>query len=62
MEVYDYAIFFDINKPKDSDNVLKIKVISAYEVDQWGKNSLPKGKAKRIKWILGQRNKGLSAL
>lgn len=61
MEAYDYAIFFNINKPKNTNNTLKIKIISAYEVEQWGKNTLPKGKPKRISWILSQRNKGLRA-
>lgn len=62
MEVFGYAVFFDINKPAGTENNLKIKIISAYELDDWGKSSLPKGKAKKIKWIIGQRNKNLSAL
>jgi len=61
MEIYDYAIFFDINKPAIPDT-LRIKVVSAYEVDQWGKGSLPKGDAKRIKWILSQRIQGKPTL
>lgn len=61
VETYDYAIFFDINKPVTADT-LKIKVVSAYELDQWGKNTLPKGKVKRIRWILSQRLQGKSAL
>ena len=58
MEAYDYAIFFDINKPSGSGDSLKVKIISAYEVDEWGKSGLPKGKAKRVSWILSQRLKG----
>lgn len=62
MEVNDYAIFFDINKPIDKEDTLKVKIISAYELAAWGKSSLPKGKPKKIKWIIGQRNKNLPAL
>lgn len=61
MEIYDYAIFFEINKP-DIENTLKIKVISAYEVDSWGKGTMPKGKRFRIRWILEQRLKKHSIL
>lgn len=61
-EIYDYAIFFDINKPANMPNTLRIKVVSAYELDQWGKETLPKGDPKKIKWILSQRVKGLTAL
>jgi len=61
LEIYDYAIFFDINKPT-TPNTLKIKIVSAYEVDQWGRNTLPKGNPKKIKWILSQRIQGKSAL
>jgi len=62
MEIHDYAIFFDINKPEHISNSLKIKIISAYTVDPWGKHSIPKGKAKKVRWILSMRLKGLSAL
>ncbi|MEY1278458.1 hypothetical protein AB7080_20760 [Providencia rettgeri] len=40
-EKYDYAIFF--NMAKIDNNTLKMKVISAYEVDSWGKSTLPRG-------------------
>ncbi|MBY7902426.1 hypothetical protein KW459_16070 [Vibrio fluvialis] len=62
LEVHDYAIFFSVTKPSDSDNELKIKVNSAYELDTWGKSSLPKGKPKRVSWILSQRLQGKSVL
>ena len=61
MEVYDYAIFFDINKPNIPDT-LRIKVVSAYEVESWGKGSIPKGEPKKIKWILSQRVQGKSTI
>lgn len=57
-ETHDYAIFFEAAKPENSNNELKIKVVSAYEIDQWGKQSLPKGSAKRVRWILSQRLQG----
>ena len=56
MEIYDYAIFFDINKPDGTSNTLKIKIVSAYELDEWGKSGLPKNQPKRVRWILSQRN------
>ncbi|WP_412501903.1 hypothetical protein [Shewanella chilikensis] len=62
MEVHGYAIFFDINKPQDTTNELKIKIVSAYEVDEWGKHGLPKKGPKKVSWILSRRNQGLSAL
>lgn len=61
-EIHDYAIFFDINKPANLPNTLRIKIVSAYEIDPWGKATLPKSNPKRVKWILSQRMKGLSAL
>ena len=62
METNDFAIFFDINKPSNPANYLKIKIVSAYELDQWGRETVPKGNAKRISWILSQRLKGKRAL
>lgn len=62
MEAHDYAIFFDINKPEGTEDKLKLKIVSAYELDQWGKGAVPKGKAKRVSWILSRRNGNQSAL
>ncbi|NOH36404.1 hypothetical protein [Vibrio chagasii] len=62
MEAFDYAIFFSISKPNGTTNELKLRVNSAYEVDDWGKGTLPKGKAKRVSWILSQRLQGKSVL
>ncbi len=61
-EQFDYAIFFSISKPAGTDNELKMRVNSAYEVDEWGKSTLPKGKKVKVSWILSQRLKGQSAL
>ncbi|MEZ6994383.1 MULTISPECIES: hypothetical protein [unclassified Aeromonas] len=62
MEAYDYAIFFDINKPEGTEDTLKLKIVSAYELDQWGKGTVPKGKPKKVSWILSRRNNNQSAL
>ncbi|WP_323242790.1 hypothetical protein [Vibrio parahaemolyticus] len=62
MESNNYAIFFDINRPENTTNELKLKIVSAYELAQWGRETVPKGKPKKISWILSQRVKGLSAL
>lgn len=62
MEAHDYAIFFDINKPEGAVDKLKLKVVSAYDLDQWGKATVPKGKAKKISWILSRRNNNLPAM
>jgi hypothetical protein len=55
MEQYDYAIFFEIRKSEGEDKTLKIKVVSAYEVEQWGKGTMPKGKPKKVSWILSRK-------
>lgn len=62
LESSDYAIFFNINKPLNTTNELKIKINSAYPLATWGKGTLPKGKAKLIRWVLSQRVQGLSIL
>lgn len=61
MEKYDYAIFFEITKP-DIENTLNLKIISAYEVEPWGKAGIPKGKPYKVRWILSQRLRGISIL
>lgn len=44
MEVNDYAIFFDLRKHNGHPNGLKLYVVSAYEVNQWGQHSIPKSR------------------
>ncbi|WP_020198199.1 hypothetical protein [Vibrio owensii] len=34
IEIHDYVIFFEITKPDNTDNELKVKIISAYELDE----------------------------
>jgi len=36
MDLYDYALIFNITKPENTENTLKIMMITAYPVDQWG--------------------------
>lgn len=62
MEENDYAIFFDINRPANTNDELKLKIVSAYELDNWGRGAVPRGKPKKVRWILSQRVKGMMAL
>lgn len=59
MDLYDYALFFQITKPDNTVDTLKMLVISAYPMDQWGWSSLPKGPHHNLSWVLGQRAKGI---
>jgi hypothetical protein len=61
MEIYEYAIFFEITKP-NIENTLNIKITSAYEVESWGRETIPKGKPFKVRWILSQRLLGKSIL
>lgn len=60
LDLYDYALFFQITKPNGTENTLKILVISAYTVDQWGRSGLPKGQNHNLSWVLSQRAKGIT--
>jgi hypothetical protein len=60
MDLYDYALIFNITKPDNTINTLKITMITAYPVDQWGRSSLPKGQKQNLDWVLGQRAKGIT--
>ncbi|RMV89907.1 hypothetical protein [Pseudomonas amygdali] len=60
MDLYDYALFFQITKPESTVDTLKILVISAYGVDQWGRSGLPhKGPHHNLSWVLSQRAQGI---
>lgn len=50
-EVNDYAIFFDLKKDPHNPKALNLFVISAYELDQWGKGSTPRGTAVKFTYI-----------
>lgn len=60
LDIYDYALIFQISKPQNTENVLKMLMITAYEVDQWGLSSLPKGPRHNLSWILSQRAQGVN--
>lgn len=60
LDLHEYAIFFSISKPENSTNLLKLRVISAYEVATWGRHSLPRGKPHNVRYILEMRNAGKS--
>ncbi|MFD3226996.1 hypothetical protein [Rahnella aceris] len=57
-EVNDYAIFFDLRKDDNTADALTLFVISAYELDQWGKSSVPRGTAVRFSYIAHLRLAG----
>lgn len=60
LDLHEYAIFFSISKPAGSQNYLRLHVISAYEVDSWGRHNLPRGKPYNVRYILKMRNDGKS--
>lgn len=60
LDLHDYAIFFSISKPQNTTNRLKLRIISVYEVAEWGRPKLPKGKLHNVRYILEMRNAGKS--
>ena len=60
LDLHDYAIFFSISKPQGTTNHLRLHVISAYDVANWGRHSLPRGKAFNVRYVLEMRNNGKS--
>lgn len=62
IEAGDYAIFFNLNKPQGTVDQLKLKVVSAYPIAEWGRASIPKGKAYKINYIIQERVGGRSIL
>lgn len=60
LDLHEYAIFFSISKPANTVNFLRLHVISAYEVANWGRHSLPRGKPYKVRYILKVRNEGKS--
>ncbi len=55
-EANDYKIFFDVRKPPNTNNELRLKIISSYLIDTWG--SLPKGNPVKTSYIMSLRLKG----
>ena len=62
LEIYDYAIFFEITKPEKINDMLNLKIVTAYEIDDWGKGNTPPGKKYKVRWILQERLAGNSIL
>lgn len=60
--INDYVVFFDMRKDDSHENGLKLVVISAYEVDAWGKSSLPKGTPVKFSYITHLRLSGKTYL
>ncbi len=60
--IHDYAIFFDLRPDSNAPNSLVMFVTSAYEVDSWGKPTLPKGKPVKFNFISQLRLNGQSYL
>jgi len=46
-------ILMEIRKPKDKENFLRIHVVTAYTLDEWGE--VNKGKNLRFRYVLEQR-------
>ncbi|MFF7061610.1 hypothetical protein [Pseudomonas sp. NPDC008258] len=59
LDTFDYAIFFEIRKLTEAKDNLRVNIISAYEVDSWGRASMPKGQLLNVRYVLEKRNDGL---
>jgi hypothetical protein len=60
MDAHEYAIFFEIRKPQNMDNFLRLNVVSAYEVETWGRGGMPsKGPLLNVRYVLEKRNEGV---
>ena len=55
-------ILMEIRKPEGSVDTLRLHVVSAYTLDAWGRNTLPRGKNKAFDFVLMQRLEGNSNL
>lgn len=60
--VNNYVVFFDLRKDDSHENGLRLIVISAYEVDTWGKSSLPRGTPVKFSFITHLRLAGKTYL
>lgn len=56
VDYLDYSIYMTIKKPANTTNRLKVRVISAYDQDEWG--SSPGGKTVGTYFLLSERLKG----
>lgn len=61
LDAHEYAIFFEIRKPRNMNNFLRLNVVSAYEVETWGRSGLPsKGPVFNVRYVLEKRNEGIT--
>lgn len=60
LDVHDFAVFMAVHKAHDAEDTLKCRVISAYDVDEWGRPGLPRTKAYKMRYVLDVRNQGLT--
>ncbi|MFQ1586718.1 hypothetical protein ACJWP2_26065 [Klebsiella pneumoniae] len=56
--IFDYAIFFDLRPNANNPGELIMFVTSAYELDEWGKGTVPKGTAVKFDYISHLRLNG----
>jgi hypothetical protein len=55
LNAHDDFILMEIRKPNGTNNCLRLHVVSAYTLDQWGRGSLPRGENKKFDFILSHR-------
>ncbi len=61
LDAHEYAIFFEIRKPQNMNNFLRLNVVSAYEVETWGRGGMPtKGQLLNVRYVLEKRNEGVA--
>ncbi|MDM7570843.1 hypothetical protein QUC28_28900, partial [Klebsiella oxytoca] len=53
---HDDFILMEIRKPQDRNNSLRIHVVTAYTLDEWG--TVNKGRNLRFRYVLEQRLQG----
>ena len=49
----DYVVFVTLSR--SSSNVIRLKVISAYTLDEWGKQTLPHGRLYRLRFVIAEK-------
>jgi hypothetical protein len=61
LDTHEYAIFFEIRKPQNIENFLRLNVVSAYEIETWGRGGMPsKGPLLNVRYVLEKRNEGVA--
>lgn len=60
LNLHDDFILMEIRKPSGSDGFLRLHVVSAYTLDQWGE--VPRGKNLPFEFVLAQRAAGINKL